>query len=101
MRQSHQTHHDKSEQNPRFNDVPSNRHDMSEDPSAGSFSTPQSWQTSHSPANLDDLADIYQSQQAHQSSFQAPSSARIPRERPAHDPNRERSEELTYELQSR
>ena len=91
MRQSQQTHHDQSEQNPRFNDVPSNRHDMSEDPSAGSYSTPQSWQTSHSPANLDDLADIYQSQQAHQSSFQAPSSARIPRERPAHDPNREQS----------
>lgn len=52
---------------------------------------PQSWQTSHSPANLDELADAYQSQQPNQSSYQSPSSARIPRERPAHDPNREQS----------
>lgn len=89
--QTQQTHHDQREQNPRFNDLASNRHDMTEDPSSGSFGSQQSWQTSHSPANLDDLADIYQSQQSHQTSFQAPSSARIPRERPAHDPNREQS----------
>lgn len=89
--QTQQTHHDQREQNPRFNDIASNRHDMTEDPSSGSFGSQQSWQTSHSPANLDDLADIYQSQQSHQTSFQAPSSARIPRERPAHDPNREQS----------
>ncbi|MDN6131067.1 MAG: chromosomal replication initiator protein DnaA [Corynebacterium casei] len=89
--QTQQTHHDQREQNPRFNDLASNRHDMTEDPSSGSFGSQQSWQTSHSPANLDDLADIYRSQQSHQTSFQAPSSARIPRERPAHDPNREQS----------
>lgn len=80
-----QTHNDQREQNSRFNDVTSYRHDMSEDGPA------QNWQTSHSPANLDELADVYQSQQTSQPSFQAPSSARIPRERPAHDPNREQS----------
>ena len=87
---------DQRENNPRFNDLASNRHDMSEDSSSGSFASPQSWHTSHSPANLDDLADIYQNQQSNQSSFQAPSSARIPRERPAHDPNREQSLNPTH-----
>ncbi|ATZ08992.1 MULTISPECIES: chromosomal replication initiator protein DnaA [Corynebacterium] len=44
---------------------------------------PPAWQTSHAPASLDELANHYNQQQH--------SNARIPREAPAHDPNREES----------
>lgn len=98
--QGQSTHHDQREQNSRFNDVTSPRHDMTENRPVEPYSyghnnqgqqPHQSWNTSHSPANLDELADVYQAQQPSQPSFQAASSARIPRERPAHDPNREQS----------
>jgi len=52
------------------------------------------WQSSHAPASLDELAQHYNQQQAESAgnfSGAATNSARIPREAPAHDPNRETS----------
>lgn len=52
------------------------------------------WQSSHAPASLDELAHHYNQQQAESAgnfSGAATNSARIPREAPAHDPNRETS----------
>ena len=52
------------------------------------------WQSSHAPASLDELAEHYNQQQAEAAgnfSGAATNSARIPREAPAHDPNRETS----------
>ena len=52
------------------------------------------WQSSHAPASLDELAQHYNQQQAETAgnfSGAATNSARIPREAPAHDPNRETS----------
>ena len=52
------------------------------------------WQSSHAPASLDELAQHYNQQQAESAgnfSDAATNSARIPREAPAHDPNRETS----------
>lgn len=52
------------------------------------------WQSSHAPASLDELAQHYNQQQAESAgSFSGSdtNSARIPREAPAHDPNRETS----------
>ena len=52
------------------------------------------WQSSHAPASLDELAQHYTQQQAESAgnfSGAATNSARIPREAPAHDPNRETS----------
>lgn len=52
------------------------------------------WQSSHAPASLDELAQHYNQQQAETAgnfSGTATNSARIPREAPAHDPNRETS----------
>ncbi|MCG7248014.1 MULTISPECIES: chromosomal replication initiator protein DnaA [Corynebacterium] len=60
-------------------------------PSPQQYQPPQqAWQTSHAPASLDELADHYnQQQQQYQPQHNA--DARIPREQPAHDPNREES----------
>lgn len=52
------------------------------------------WQSSHAPASLDELAQHYNQQQAESAgtfSGSDTNSARIPREAPAHDPNRETS----------
>ena len=52
------------------------------------------WQSSHAPASLDELAQHYNQQQAESAgnfSGAATNYARIPREAPAHDPNRETS----------
>ncbi|MDV2433400.1 chromosomal replication initiator protein DnaA [Corynebacterium tuberculostearicum] len=52
------------------------------------------WQSSHAPASLDELAQHYNQQQAESAgnfSSTATNAARIPREAPAHDPNRETS----------
>ena len=52
------------------------------------------WQSSHAPASLDELAQHYNQQQAESAgnfSGADTNSARIPREAPAHDPNRETS----------
>ena len=52
------------------------------------------WQSSHAPASLDELAQHYNQQQTESAgnfSGAATNSARIPREAPAHDPNRETS----------
>ncbi|WP_284864627.1 chromosomal replication initiator protein DnaA [Corynebacterium rhinophilum] len=62
-------------------------------PTAGQ--TPPNWRSSHAPASLDELAEHYTSQQDYnrqQPEFGGTSNAaRIPREAPAHDPNRETS----------
>ncbi|MDK8696594.1 chromosomal replication initiator protein DnaA [Corynebacterium sp. MSK194] len=52
------------------------------------------WQSSHAPASLDELAQHYNQQQAQSAgnfTDASSNSARIPREAPAHDPNRETS----------
>ncbi|EFM44828.1 MULTISPECIES: chromosomal replication initiator protein DnaA [Corynebacterium] len=57
--------------------------------------TPPNWRSSHAPASLDELAEHYTSQQDYnrqQPEFGgSANAARIPREAPAHDPNRETS----------
>ena len=62
-------------------------------PTAGQ--TPPNWRSSHAPASLDELAEHYTSQQDYnrqQPEFGgSANAARIPREAPAHDPNRETS----------
>lgn len=60
---------------------------------------PPTWEESHAPANLDDLADHYQklsdADYSHDaittSGGQGSPVGRIPREQPAHNPNREKS----------
>jgi len=62
-------------------------------PTAGQ--TPPNWRSSHAPASLDELAEHYTGQQDYnrqQPEFGgSANAARIPREAPAHDPNRETS----------
>ncbi|MBK4139564.1 chromosomal replication initiator protein DnaA [Corynebacterium macginleyi] len=61
-------------------------------PTAGK--TPPNWRSSHAPASLDELAEHYSQQDYNrqQPDFNgSPNAARIPREAPAHDPNRETS----------
>lgn len=53
---------------------------------AASPSATGEWQPTHAPASLDELAEHYERQRTADVS-----AARIPRERPAHDPNREES----------
>lgn len=64
------------------------------DTAAQQASTQNNWQSSHAPASLDELAQHYNQQQAESAgnfSGAATNAARIPREAPAHDPNRETS----------
>ena len=48
----------------------------------------EGWQSSHAPASLEELADYHQQSQNSPAGYAA---HRIPRERPAHDPNRDQS----------
>lgn len=57
----------------------------------GGFSQDKNWQANHLPASLDELAEFHQHNLSQDSSGQAYSGNRIPRERPAHDPNRDQS----------
>ncbi|ACP31600.1 chromosomal replication initiation protein DnaA [Corynebacterium sp. HMSC074C01] len=53
---------------------------------------PRSWEAAHSPASLDELAQHYSEQQSTApSGYPEATGARIPREEPAHNPNREKS----------
>lgn len=64
------------------------------DTAAQQAPTQNNWQSSHAPASLDELAQHYNQQQAESAgnfSSTATNAARIPREAPAHDPNRETS----------
>lgn len=64
------------------------------DTAAQQAPTQNNWQSSHAPASLDELAQHYNQQQAESAgnfSGAATNAARIPREAPAHDPNRETS----------
>jgi len=64
------------------------------DTAAQQAPTQNNWQSSHAPASLDELAQHYNQQQAESAgnfSGTATNAARIPREAPAHDPNRETS----------
>ncbi len=61
-------------------------------PETPSHHQPRSWQTAHSPASLDELAQHYSEQQSTApSGYPEATGARIPREEPAHNPNREKS----------
>ncbi|WP_412099775.1 chromosomal replication initiator protein DnaA [Corynebacterium aurimucosum] len=61
-------------------------------PETPSHHQPRSWETAHSPASLDELAQHYSEQQSTApSGYPEAAGARIPREEPAHNPNREKS----------
>ena len=61
-------------------------------PETPSHHQPRSWETAHSPASLDELAQHYSQQQSTApSGYPEAAGARIPREEPAHNPNREKS----------
>lgn len=69
-------------------------HPQQTDAAAQQAPSQNNWQSSHAPASLDELAQHYNQQQAESAgnfSGAATNSARIPREAPAHDPNRETS----------
>ncbi|MCL8494261.1 chromosomal replication initiator protein DnaA [Corynebacterium sp. B5-R-101] len=61
-------------------------------PETPSHHQPRSWDTAHSPASLDELAQHYSDQQSSvPSGYPEATGPRIPREEPAHNPNREKS----------
>lgn len=61
-------------------------------PETPSHHQPHSWNTAHSPASLDELAQHYSEQQSTApAGYPEATGARIPREEPAHNPNREKS----------
>ncbi|OHO63277.1 chromosomal replication initiator protein DnaA [Corynebacterium sp. HMSC036D02] len=61
-------------------------------PETPSHHQPRSWEAAHSPASLDELAQHYSEQQSTApSGYPEATGARIPREEPAHNPNREKS----------
>ncbi|MGP5578816.1 chromosomal replication initiator protein DnaA [Corynebacterium flavescens] len=70
-------------QPPQFSPPPASPPQVSRPRQMSSTSHGADWQISHAPASLDELAAHYQQP--------GPHAARIPREAPAHDPNREKS----------
>ncbi|MGX1739010.1 chromosomal replication initiator protein DnaA [Corynebacterium flavescens] len=72
-----------SPQAPQFSPPPAAPPQVSRPQQMSSTSHGADWQISHAPASLDELAAHYQQPEPH--------AARIPREAPAHDPNREKS----------
>ena len=70
-------------------------------PETPSHHQPRSWETAHSPASLDELAQHYSEQQSTApSGYPEATGARIPREEPAHNPNREKSLNPKYTFEN-